>query len=102
MFALTILIPVVSNDGAVFTAEDHAAFEAFTIDRFGGITLIQTTAVGAWLDAGKLYRDETRVYEVAVASITKGHLVAEVVEFAKAHYSQLAIYVRYLGIVEIL
>lgn len=102
MFELEILIPVADNDGRAFGAEDHAAFEAFVIDRFGGISLKETRAVGAWVDAGTIYRDETRVYVLAVKSITQGHLVAEVVAFAKTHYRQLAIYIRFLGFAEII
>jgi len=102
MFELMVLIPVADNDGAAFSAEDHHAFEAFVIDRFGGITLYPNTAVGSWIDAGRVYRDNTRVYGIAVPSITAGGLVAEVVEYAKVAYRQEAIFVRYLGVAEIL
>ena len=40
--------------------------------------------------------------KVAVRSIADGHLVGEVVEFAKSHYRQEAIYIRYLGVAEII
>jgi len=103
MFELQVLIPVVDNDGHPFTGEDHMAFESALVDRFGGFTLFPSTAVGGWKDAsGVLYTDRTRVYGIAVTSITDGAKIADVVTFAKAHYRQLAIFVRYLGIVEIL
>lgn len=102
MFELHILIPTTDNAGNAFAAEDHAAFEGFVIDRFGGITLYPSHAVGAWIDAGTMYRDSTRIYGIAVKSIVDGAKIAEVVAFAKAHYGQLAIFIRYLGIAEIL
>lgn len=102
MFELMVLIPVADNDGSAFSAEDHAAFEAFVIDRFGGITLYPNTAVGSWADAGRVYRDNTRVYGIAVRSITQGALVAEVAAYAKVAFRQEAIFIRYLNVAEIL
>ena len=57
---------------------------------------------GGWEADGVVFNDETRVYAVAIASITAGDKVAEVVAVAKAHYGQLAIFVRYLGLAETL
>lgn len=102
MFELMVLIPEADNSGADFTSEDHAAFEAFVMDRFGGITLFQHNAVGSWVDAGRVYRDNMRVYGIAVRSITQGALVAEVVNYAKVAYRQEAIFIRYLSVAEIL
>jgi hypothetical protein len=102
MFALHVLIPLTSNEGATFTPAHHAAFEAFVVARFGGATRLSGTNTGTWVDAGVTYHDSSFTYEIAVSSITDGAKVAEVVAFAKAHYAQLAIFVRYLGVVEIL
>jgi hypothetical protein len=55
------------------------------------------------MDAGVVFTDETRVYAVALASLlVDGHKVVTIVEIAKVHYGQLAIFVRYLGMAEIL
>lgn len=104
MFEIQVLIPVVDNAGVVFTAEEHLAFEAVLIERFGGFTLYPANAVGGWFDAksGITYRDHTRMYGVAVGSIVDAAKVTDVVRFAQAHYRQEAIFVRYLGQVEIL
>jgi hypothetical protein len=103
MFEVQVLIPVVDNDGRPFTGEDHTAFEAVLVDRFGGFTLLPNEAAGKWKDAtGAVYPDRTRLYAIGVGSITDGAKFADVVTFAKAHYRQLAICIRYLGIVEIL
>ncbi len=102
MFEIQILIPVVGNDGVTFEPAHHAVFEALVIARFGGVTLFPSTAVGSWVDAGTTYHDVTRVYGIAVRSITQGDLIAEIAAFAKQHYQQVNVYLRYLGIAEIL
>ena len=102
MFELMILIPVVDNAGVAFRAEDHTAFEDFVRARFGGISQYPNTVVGSWVDGGRVYHDATRAYGIAVQSITQGDLIAEVVEYAKVAYRQEAIFIRYLGVVEII
>lgn len=102
MFELQIIIPKADNDNNLFSTTHHAAFEAFVIERFGGITLWAEGIEGSWVDDGTLYKDISRLYGIAVASITEGHKVKEVVEFAKAHYKQEAIFIKYLGLTEIL
>ncbi len=103
MFEVVILIPIVDNDGDVFPASVHEAFEAAALDFFGGVTRLPIEAAGAWLsDAGVTYRDATHVYIVAVASLANGDRVVALVRFAKALYCQEAIFIRYLGVVEII
>lgn len=103
MFELLVLIPVLDNDGDAFASEHYAAFEVAVIDSFGGFTLYPSTAVGGWRnDAGREFRDATRVYGIAVVSIAHGDKVAALVRFAKALFAQEAIFIRYLGVVEIL
>lgn len=102
MFELQILIPVADNDGNSFGEKDLRAFEAFVMTRFGGITLYPNTAVGSWVDGGRVYNDATLVYGIAVPSIAAGNLVGEVVEYAKTAFRQEAIFIRYLGVVEII
>lgn len=102
MIIVEILIPLTSNEGAAFTADHHAAFEAALIATFGGFSLLPGTVKGGWSDAGVVYTDETRVYAVAIASIVEGGKVRDAAELAKAHYSQLAIFVRYLGLAEVI
>ena len=58
---------------------------------------------GQWVDGGQIYLDDLRQYTVAVGGMiaTAAELTA-MVAFAKGHYAQLAVYVRYLGASEIL
>lgn len=103
MIVIEILIPLANNEGAAFDAAHHVAFESHLIAAFGGYSLLPGTVRGGWVDAGVTYTDETRVYAIAVASLlVDGHKVVDLVQVAKAHYTQLAIFVRYLGMAEVL
>lgn len=103
MFEVQFLIPTVSNAGDAFTAEDHAAFEAALLGRFGGFTIYPGVAAGAWVSSeGRRFDDSHRVYAVAVSSLTDGDKIAAIVAFVKGHYQQEAVYLRYLGRAEIL
>ena len=102
MFEVQILIPMADNAGQVFTEPHHAFFEAFAVNLFGGVTCLPNEATGAWVDAGVVYRDQTRIYVVALRSIVNGGKVGELATFAKSHYAQLAVYVRYLTLAEVL
>lgn len=102
MIELTLFIPCAANDGATFTVEHHTAFEAFVLSLFQGFTVLPSTVVGAWMGGETRYDDTLRVYVIAMRSITEGAKVSDLAAFAKAHYGQEAVYVRYLGIAEVL
>ena len=102
MVEVVVFIPLASNEGATFTPSHHAAFEAALLDRFGGFSKL-TTVEGAWVDGGTRYVDHLTPYVVAVDGLlAKAPGLLEIIAFAKAHYGQLAIYVRYLGQSEVL
>ena len=102
VFEVQILVPLADNDTREFTPDHHAQFEWAILERFGGLSLLPGALTGEWKDLDVVYSDQLRVYVVAVPSITKGNLIGELVEIAKAHYRQRAIYIRYLGQAEIL
>ncbi len=103
MIEVRILIPAASNDGDVFTGAHHRQFERYACELFGGITREPATAEGVWLNDDLVeFRDVTFIYVVALSSITEAGRIGELAEYAKAHYGQKAIYVRYLGLAEIL
>lgn len=103
MFEVQMLIPFNDNDGNTFSAEHHAAFEAALLDSFGGFTLYPSSAVGGWRNTdGKAFADSTRIYGIAVPSLSEGDKVGELARLAKSHYCQEAIAIRYLGQFEIL
>ncbi len=107
MFVLEVLIPVHDNEKVAFPPTWHHAFGTFLLETFGGYTKLPGTTQGAWIettDDGRkaVYTDESFVYLLSIDSITDGHKVVAAVDFAKRHYRQKAIFLRYLGVAEIL
>lgn len=102
MIEVQIYIPTADNNGQVFDAAHHDAFEQFALSLFGGLSLQPGSVSGAWVNGGAVYRDQMRVYTVrANGLIAHGEALRDLAGFAKAHYAQLAVYVRYLGVSEI-
>ena len=103
MFEVQLLIPNYHNNGKKFTVAHHTAFEVAVAKLVGGLTRLPNVATGHWVNqAGTHFADETRVYLLALSSITEGAKIGEVAALAKRHYEQEAIYLRYLGVAEIL
>lgn len=102
MLVVELYIPLADNDGRIFTADHHAAFETALAGLFGGFSRLPGTVTGGWQAEGRLYRDDLVVYAVALSSIVEGAKVGDAAKLAKAHYAQLAIFVRYLGLSEVL
>lgn len=101
MIEVELFIPRTDNDGVVFTAGEFAAFEAFALELFSGVTRLPGDVNGLWAEDGITYRDTLVAYVVALPSITDGHKVGELAAFAVRHFRQEAIYLRYLGRAEI-
>lgn len=103
MINIDILIPVSDNEGESFPQEHHFAFEQVILDHFEGFTRPTGVSIGGWKDpTGKVYRDLSITYRIAVPSITAAAPLAKIIDFAKSHYRQLAIFVTYLGMSEVL
>lgn len=103
MVEVTLLIPVADNSGRPFTPFHVGVFEDKLLETFGGFTRLPGTASGHWLDGGTTYTDILFGYVVAVEGLVKGgEGLREVVDFARDHFRQEAIFLRYLGVAEIL
>lgn len=102
MFEAELLIPLAGNDGAPFLPTHFEVFEMKASEMFGGVTRLETSVNGVWLDDGTLYRDHLVRYVVALKGIGEGAKLAALADFAKTHFAQLAVYVRYLGQAEII
>ncbi|NUP12957.1 MAG: hypothetical protein HOW73_43510 [Polyangiaceae bacterium] len=101
MIEFRFLIPVNDNDGAVFTPEHDTVFETFIAERFPGLSREPGLVVGAWRGkSGQLFHDQSRVYVVALDSVLDAGRLREVLQFARRHYRQEAIFLRYLGLAE--
>lgn len=103
MVELTILIPIADNDGRTFTPAHHQAWERYVVETFGGFSLLPGSVVGAWSDGNVIFNDQTRAYVIAVEGIL---VIADklriAVRYAAQHYDQRTIYVRYLGVSEVI
>lgn len=69
MIIVEVYIPLVSNEGAIFTADCHDVFEAYMVAAFGGFSLLPGTVKGGWAHEGVLYRDESRVYALETSTL---------------------------------
>lgn len=103
MIEVQFLIPLADNAGQVFPPEHHDDFTAELTRLFGGCSALPGVVAGQWSDAGRVYSDQNRVYAVFIPGLLEGgSQVMTAIAFAKAHYAQLKLSVRYLGHAEIL
>lgn len=103
MVEVTLLIPVAGNSGLPFSPFHIGIFEDKLLEYFGGYTRRPGHAVGGWVDKGTKYSDILFEYTVAIDGLVKGGGgLREVVDFARAHFQQEAIFLRYLGVAEVL
>ena len=103
MIEVQLFIPVADNNGTAFSPAHHDRFEQELLVLFGFSSRLPGTVSGQWTSGGTVYRDELRVYLVGVPGLlAAADAVRAAAEFAKLHYTQLNLYVRYLGVSEIL
>ncbi len=102
MIEVQIFIPVNDNDGKSFSQQTDDAFEARLIALFGGFSLLPGLVKGGWSHEGSVFRDNSRIYMIHLFSICDGGKIRQAVTYGKKRYAQINIFVRYLGIAEIL
>lgn len=102
MIKTLVLVPIRDNDGQAFSPADWDLLERKLLERFGGFTG-GGMAEGAWSDeTGKVYRDISRRYEVALSSWNQLPDWLDVVRWIRVHFRQIAVYVEVAGIPEII
>jgi hypothetical protein len=96
-----IILPVKDNNGRSI-ASAHSNLATRLIDAFGGLTT--RAAQGAWVDHGKLYREDVTEYVVAYEPTAfNDETLREIAIHAGHEAKQLAIYTRFAsGDVEII
>lgn len=100
MVKTMFLVPLQDNDGQPFGADDWRELEQQLL-QFGGFSS-GAVVEGAWEAGGRIYRDTSRTYIVALASWTQLPQWLEVVRWARTKFRQEAIYVEVAGIPEII
>ena len=99
-----LFIPVHDNEGHAFDAEHDTVFTVHLVNLFGGFTVLPGEGSGGWKgNDGTIYREPMRLFMVSVNGlVVDGAALRFAAQFAKQHYRQEAIYLRYLGIAEVL
>lgn len=102
MIKTLVLVPIRDNDGQPFSPADWDLLERKLLERFGGFTG-GGLAEGAWSDeTGKVYRDVSRRYEVALSSWNQLPDWLAIVHWIRVHFRQIAVYIEVAGIPEII
>ncbi|MGH2584820.1 MAG: hypothetical protein ACRDJE_07905 [Dehalococcoidia bacterium] len=99
MIKTALVVPVRDNDGRSFSPRVWRELEARLL-RFGGYT-IEVGVAGAWESGGRLYRDRSRRYTVALPSWFDVPAWLDVVVWARTRFRQEALYIEIAGIPEI-
>lgn len=98
----TFLIPLGNNDGVPFMRHDFAELESRLLASFGAWT-VTGEVEGEWRsDSGRVFRDRSRRYVVALQSIRQVAALVSVLDWALARFEQEAIMLTIAGVPEIL
>lgn len=95
---------MLDNEGVAFDDAHDAVFDEFLARHFGGFTRLPAEAGGGWFDKDSTYYPDTmRGYIVGVDGIIAGaEPLRLMVNIVKAHYRQKAVFLQYLGVIEVL
>ena len=99
MIKTIVLIPVAGNDGTPFAESDWLNLEARLLP-FGGFS-VRHGVEGVWQAQGRIFRDRSREYTVALPSWWALASWLAVVDWARSHFRQVALYIEVAGIPEI-
>ncbi len=100
MIKAIFLVPIRDNHGDGFSTADWRTLERRLLE-FGGFTCARGVS-GAWEHEGRVYRDSSRRYEVALEDWGRLHGWLEAVRWVRWHFRQEAIYIEVAGIPEVL
>lgn len=101
MVKTMLLVPVADNAGEVFGPEDFRELESRLLALGGGFSR-QANVAGAWAYEGRVIRDESRQYLVALQGWRDVAAWLDIVEWARIRFRQDAMYVEVAGIPEVL
>lgn len=102
MIKTMFLVPLKDNDGVPFSGDDWGMLEERLLTMFGGYT-DGGVVRGAWTSQeGRVYRDESRCFLVALESWAQFPYWLDIVRWAREHFRQEAIYVEVAGIPSII
>ena len=102
MIEVTILIPQTDPEGKRWPGGTLQTWRGWLATRHGGFTLGQSS-VGGWMNAqDKVMLEENQEYIVAVSNLPALSGLLSTIRWARGHFNQEAIYIRYLGRAELI
>ena len=99
MIKTVVLIPERDNAGRAFPRSAWTEFE-MRLFAFGGWSRTRGVA-GAWQDQGRISRDVSRRYEVALGSWGQLPAWLGLVRWARTRFDQEALYIEVVGLPEV-
>lgn len=100
MIKALFLVPVQDNDGHPFPRAFWAELDDRLVAAFGGFT--RTPGIsGAWQSGGRIYRDESSQFTLALTSWWDVPALLAIMEWVRVTTRQEALYVEIAGIPEI-
>jgi hypothetical protein len=102
MIKAVMLVPVRDNDGRRFTKTEWTRLEHRLAAAFGGYSLLPGRVTGGWVHEGRLFRDQSRQYAVALNSWSQLSAWLEVVRWTRTAFRQEAMFIEVNGVPEVL
>lgn len=102
MIEAYFLVPVKSNAGEPFPEEKYETLETRLAKTFGGWTQAGYNEGGWADDQGKVVRDKTAKYIVALDSWTKAQTLIEIIKWIAEEFDQDCIYLVIAGTPELI
>ncbi len=94
MTRLDLIVPKFSNEHVAFTDANFLTFERFLVDLCRGFTR-HGDVEGAWKNKeGRIYRDQSRLYSVAVPIDLADQVAATIGEVVRRAFSQEAAFIE--------
>lgn len=101
MIATFFLVPITDNEGAPFAPSQFREVTKLLLDAFGGFSG-PTIVDGMWRgDDGRVYKDRSRRYDVALTSWRQVQNLVEIVDWVCSEFRQEAIFLSVAGVPEI-
>jgi hypothetical protein len=101
MIKAILLVPLRDNQGAAFGVSAFPELEERLLHLAGGLSR-RPGVDGIWSDGRRTYRDRSTEYAVALASWRQVQAFLDVADWARARFTQEAIYIEINGSPEIL
>ena len=94
MITAVVLVPTRNNEGREFSRREWTELERRLAAAFGGFSLLPGRVTGGWPHEGRLNRDRSRQYTVALQSWLQLASRLEIVTWARTAFEQEAMFIE--------